>query len=220
MQPRVLSVNAGRLERVPGVRRPSGIRKHPVDRIDVRDPGPKPGPDNRGEGSGVVGDRIGNGRHHGGDTHAVLAVAREELDWWSRELARELGDGMFGENLTTLGVEVDDARLGEQWRVGAALLQVSGPRTPCATFAAHMGEERWLRRFTARARVGAYLSVVEAGVIEPGDPIEVVERPGHDITVTTCFLAVMGDRDLAAEVVAAEVLPPAEQQRLASRQRR
>lgn len=209
----VRSVNSGPLQPVPGLRRLSGIHKTPVPRIEVCDPGPKQG----GLGSGVVGDHIGSRRHHGGATQAVYAFAREELDWWERELGRGLPDGMFGENLTTTGIDVDAALIGERWRVGAVLLEVCGPRIPCATFAAHMGEQRWVRRFAARERVGAYLAVVEAGVIEPGDPIEVVERPAHDLTVPTLFLAAMGDRDLARLILDAEVLRPAEHEWLAGR---
>ena len=156
----VLSVNAGRLAPVPGLTRPSGIHKTPVGRIEVRDPGPKRG----GLGSGVVGDAIGSSKHHGGETQAVYAVAREELDRWGSELGRDLPDGMFGENLTTSGLDVDAAEVGEQWRVGTALLEVCGPRVPCATFAKHMGEQRWVRRFTEHGRTGAYLAVREAGV--------------------------------------------------------
>lgn len=209
----VRSVNAGSLSSVPGIGRRSGIRKHPVDRIEVRDPGPKQG----GLGSGVVGDAIGSSRHHGGDTQAVYAVAREELDWWGRELDRDLPDGMFGENLTTVGLSVDEAEIGEQWRVGTSLLEVCGPRIPCATFAAHMAEDRWVKRFTARERVGAYLAVVEAGVIEPDDPIEVVVRPGHGLTVPLYFRACMGDRELAAQFLESGVLPAVEHDWLAAR---
>lgn len=209
----VLSVNAGALAPVAGLRRPSGIRKHPVDRITVRDPGPKQG----GLGSGVVGDEIGSRKHHGGETQAVYAVAREELDRWGRELGRELADGMFGENLTTSGLEVDEAEIGEQWRVGAVLLEVCGPRVPCATFAAHMAEPRWVRRFTEHGRTGAYLAVREAGVIERDDPVEVVHRPGHGLTVPMFFRACMGDRDLARVLLEARVLPQVEHDWLASR---
>ena len=209
----VLSVNAGSLARVEGLKRPSGIRKHPVDRIAVRDPGPKRG----GLGSGVVGDEIYSRKHHGGDTQAVYAVAREELDRWERELGRELGNGMFGENLTTSGLDVDAAEVGEQWRVGTSLLEVCGPRVPCATFAAHMGEPRWVRRFADHGRTGAYLAVREAGVIETDDPIEVVHRPGHGLTVPMFFRACMGEGDLADVFLDAGVLPEAEHEWLASR---
>ncbi len=213
MRAEVISVNTGGLQPLPGHPRPTGIRKHPVAQISVRDPGPKQG----GLGSGVIGDHIGSRKHHGGETQAVYAVAREELDWWAQELGRELPDGMFGENLTTRGVEVDEARLGELWRVGTALLEVCGPRIPCGTFAVHMGEERWVKRFAARGRVGAYLAVAEAGVVEPGDPIEVIERPDHDLSVTAFFRAATGDKELAASILDAGVLRPIEHAWLESR---
>jgi MOSC domain-containing protein YiiM len=208
----VLSTNLGHAEPVPGLKRPSGIRKRPVERIEVRDPGPKHG----GLGSGVVGDAIVSRKHHGGETQAVYAFAREELDRWGRELGRDLPDGMFGENLTTSGLDVDAAEVGERWRVGLTLLEVCGPRVPCATFALHMAESRWVRRFTEHGRTGAYLAVREAGVIERDDPIEVVHRPGHGLTVPMFFRAAMGDRDLAATFLDARVLPEAEHDWLAS----
>ncbi len=209
----VLSVNAGVLAPVEGLRRPSGIRKQPVARIEVRDPGPKRG----GLGSGVVGDAIYSRKHHGGATQAVYAFAREELDRWAVELGRDLPHGMFGENLTTSGLDVDGAEVGELWRVGVTLLEVCGPRVPCATFAAHMGERGWVRRFADHGRTGAYLAVREAGVIEPDDPIEVVHRPGHALTVPMLFRAVMGDRGLADAFLDARVLPDVEHEWLASR---
>lgn len=209
----VRSVSSGKAEEVPGLKRPSGIHKRPVDRIEVRDPGPKHG----GLGSGVVGDHIGSRKHHGGETQAVYAVAREELDWWGEHLGRELGDGMFGENLTTAGLAVDEAEVGEQWRVGETLLEVCGPRVPCATFSKHMAEPRWVKRFAERGRTGAYLAVREPGVIEPGDPIVVEHRPGHGLTVPMFFRACMGDRELTDVFLAAEVLPEVEHDWLASR---
>ena len=150
----VRSVSAGSPEPVPGLKRPSGIRKRPVEVIEVRDPGPKRG----GLGSGVVGDAIISRKHHGGTTQAVYAVAREELDWWGDHLGRELPDGMFGENLTTTDLEVDTAEVGELWRVGGTLLEVGGPRIPCATFAKHMAERPSTRQpGTRRSRPAGQL---------------------------------------------------------------
>jgi MOSC domain-containing protein YiiM len=200
----VRSVNAGPVATLPGVRARTGIRKSPRPRIEVRDPGPRQG----GLGSGVVGDGIGSRRHHGGTAQAVYAFAREELDRWSHELGRPLEDGLFGENLTTLGLEVDDAVTGERWRVGTALLEVTGPRVPCATFAGRMGEPGWVRRFADHGRTGAYLAVVEAGVVEPGDPVEVESRPDHGVTVPMLFRAGMGDRALGREILDAAPLHP------------
>ena len=165
----VLSVNVGSPSPRSGKKTPTGIGKVPVDRIEVADPGPKRrGPD--GEGfSGVAGDFVGSGRHHGGTDQAVYAVAREELDHWERELGRELPDGMFGENLTTTGIDVDASEYGDVWTVGDAVLRVSAPRVPCATFALRMGERAWVRRFAERGRAGTYLAVLAPGTIRPGD---------------------------------------------------
>ncbi|NHI20268.1 MOSC domain-containing protein [Phycicoccus endophyticus] len=182
--------------------RPSAIDKRPTARIDVRDPGPKRG----GLGSGVLGDDVVSRKHHGGSRQAVYAVAREELDHWADELGRELRDGIFGENLTTEGLDVDGAVLGERWAVGSALLEVTGPRTPCATFAAWMGEKGWVRRFAERGRTGAYLAVVRPGTVAAGDAVDVVDRPGHGIAVPRVFRAFCGDLEAAEEVLAADVL--------------
>ena len=205
MQPVVRSVNIGGPRA--GIRRgglDTAIDKRPVSSAQVRDPGPKRG----GLGSGVVGDDVVSRKHHGGSSQAVYAVAREELDWWGAELGRDLADGLFGENLTTEGLDVDGAVVGERWRVGSALLEVTGPRIPCATFASWMGERGWVRRFTARGRTGAYLAVVEPGVVSAGDAVEVLDRPAHGITVPEVFRAFTGDDSAAAGVLAAGVLAP------------
>jgi MOSC domain-containing protein YiiM len=203
VDPYLLSVNVGVPREGIGAKgSTSAIDKRPVASADLRDPGPRRG----GLGSGVVGDDCVSRRHHGGSRQAVYAVAREELDHWSVELGRELGNGVFGENLTTSGLDVDAAEVGERWRVGSALLEVTGPRVPCSTFATWMGERRWVVRFSERGRTGAYLAVVEPGTVAAGDPIDVVERPGHAITVPRVFRALTGDLESAREVLAARVL--------------
>ncbi len=188
----VLSVNVGTSTSQAGTVLPTGMVKEPVDHIDVSDPGPK----RRGTGgagySGVEGDFIGNGRHHGGAQQAVYAMAREELDHWSRELGRDLPDGMFGENVTTVGLDVDAAEYADVWTVGTAVLSVSAPRVPCATFARRMGERAWVRRFAERGRAGTYFTVVEPGTIRAGDEISIA-RSGSGLRITTLLRAWMGD---------------------------
>jgi MOSC domain-containing protein YiiM len=204
MSGKVLSVNVGSPQ--PNAAKKvgtTGIGKVPARSVEVRAPGPKRG----GLGSGVVGDFIADTKHHGGDTQAVYAFAREELDWWARELGRDLPDGMFGENLTTSGLDVDGAVLGEEWSVGdEVVLRVAGPRIPCATFAARMGERGWVKRFAAVGRSGAYLSVAVPGTIRPGDAVVVRSRPTHEVTVPVAFRAFMGDLDAAEQVLAADAL--------------
>ncbi|MBC7591461.1 MAG: MOSC domain-containing protein, partial [Salinibacterium sp.] len=159
----------------------TGIDKSPhPGRWEVRAPGPKQG----GLGSGIVGDFVGDSRHHGGDLQALYAYGREALDEWEARLERELPNGFFGENLTTLGIDVNEARLGEVWRIGDTVeLRVTSPRLPCSTFRGWMGEKGWLRTFTIAATPGAYLSVVTPGFIGAGDELTVIHRPDHDVTV-------------------------------------
>lgn len=151
---------------------------------------------------GVEGDQIADLKHHGGIDQAVYAFAGEELDWWSTELGRELGPGQFGENLTTRGIDVDGARIGDRWRIGTVLLEVASVRIPCSVFQGFLGELRWVKRFTQRARPGAYLRVVEEGVLRAGDTIIPTEIRDHDLTVSHTFRALTTERELLPTLAA------------------
>jgi MOSC domain-containing protein YiiM len=145
---------------------------------------------------GVAGDEQADVKYHGGPDKAVYAFAREDLDRWEQVLGRSLHDGQFGENLTTSGIDVNDALVGERWRVGKALLEVCSVRIPCRVFANWLQEQGWVRRFTADARPGPYLRVVEPGLVAAGDPIAVEHRPTHALTVSTVFQAMTTRPDL------------------------
>ncbi|MFJ9517690.1 MOSC domain-containing protein [Kitasatospora sp. NPDC101801] len=179
----------------------TGIDKRPTDlAVEVRAPGES--------GSGLAGDAIFDSANHGGDLQAVYAYAREVLDAWETELGRELSDGCFGENLTTRGIAVDDALIGERWRVGELLLlEVTVPRVPCSTFADWLAEQRWVKRFTQRALPGAYLRVLEPGVIRAGDRITVEYRPAHDLTIGETFRALTTEPALLPRLVDVAELP-------------
>lgn len=150
---------------------------------------------------GVVGDVVSDTKYHGGVDQAVYAFAREDLDLWGERLGRRIEDGQFGENLTTEGIDVNESEVGEQWRIGTALLEVRYVRTPCNDFKNWMGvsgfdNARWVKRFAQEARPGPYLRVLEEGLIEAGDEIDVVHRPGHGVTVSTMFRALNLDHSL------------------------
>ena len=205
----VLSVNLGRPRPNPyKTVQSTGIGKEPVaGPVEVRDPGPKHG----GLGSGLVGDFIGDRKHHGGDEQAVYAYQREDLDRWEQRLGRPLPNGFFGENLTTSGIDVNQARVGERWRVGAEVeLAVTAPRIPCSTFRGWVGEKGWAKLFAADARPGTYLRVVRPGTIQAGDPITVLHRPDHDVTVSLYFRSQLTERDLLPRLLTAGEDLPAE----------
>jgi MOSC domain-containing protein YiiM len=183
----------------------TGIDKRPADgAVSVRAPGPM----RSGHGSGIVGDVIGNRRLHGGDDQAVYAYAREDLDAWEVRLGRDLTNGLFGENITTVGIDVTGAVIGERWRVGSdgLLLEVTSPRTPCKTFAKRLGIAGWIKTFTHGGTPGAYLRVLTPGTIRGGDSVEVVERPEHGVTVGSVYNALMLEPRLLPDVLAADAL--------------
>jgi MOSC domain-containing protein YiiM len=157
----------------------SGIGKHPL-----------PGPVTVGP-LGVAGDVIVDTRHHGGHDQALYAYSDSDADVWVAELQREIPPGLFGENLRVSGVEATGAVVGERWQVGepgtGPVLETTGPRTPCAKFAARMGEPRWVKRFHAKGLTGAYLRVLEPGTVTAGDPVAVVARPAHGVTIGSWF---------------------------------
>ncbi|WP_042378547.1 MOSC domain-containing protein [Streptacidiphilus melanogenes] len=182
----------------------TGIDKRPVDGpVSVIAPGPK------GTGEvGLVGDRVHDVKHHGGSDQAVYAYAREDLDRWETELGRPLADGGFGENLTTLGLDVNGALIGERWRIGPdVVLEVSCARIPCATFQGWLGRAGWIKRFTEAAVPGAYLRVIEPGAVRAGDPVRIVHRPDHDVTVALVFRAMTLEPDHLPRLLVADALP-------------
>ena len=164
---------------------------------------------------GLDGDVQVNRRHHGGEGQAVYAFAQEDADFWVAELGRELPPGRFGENLRTSRLDLRNALLGEQWRVGTALFEVTAWRTPCANFARFWGVPDLVKRFAAHGATGAYLRVLETGDVGAGDVVEVVVRPDHGITVEQGFRIVMTHKSRLPELAPAlEFLPVKAQPKL------
>ena len=167
MQPRIASVNVGRPREIVVDGKPirTSIWKDPIaGRVAVR-------------GVNVAGDDQSDRKVHGGDRKAVYAYAREDLDWWGERLGRGLASGTFGENLTTEGLDVTGARVGERWRIGATLLEVTQPRLPCFKLEARMDRPGFIAEFIDGGRPGAYLRIVEEGEVGAGDTVQVISRP-------------------------------------------
>jgi MOSC domain-containing protein YiiM len=157
--------------------------------------------------SGLAGDSILDKPNHGGPDQAVYAYAREDLEFWAARLDRPLRGGFFGENLTTVGVDVTGAVVGEVWRVGTTTLQVTSPRVPCATFTDQMKRDRWVKEFTLEARPGAYLRVLEQGEVRGGDAVAVTDRPDSPVTIGVLFRALTREPELLPLLLGAPLVP-------------
>ncbi|MGZ4444817.1 MAG: MOSC domain-containing protein [Nocardioidaceae bacterium] len=198
----VVSVNVGTPvdEEWAGNLRRTAIRKSPVTGpVRVRE-------------LGLDGDQVADTEHHGGTYQAVYAFAQEDLDFWTEQLGETVPPGLFGENLTTTGIDVNEAVVGERWRIGTALLQVIEVRIPCNVFKNWLGVRGydntvWVKRFTAEGRPGPYLRVLEEGTLRVGDPITVEHRPAHGATVSTMFKALTTDPALLPELLKVSGLP-------------
>ena len=198
MPARLISVNVGRPAQL-AVRRGrplmSAIGKAPVEaRVRV-------------EGVNLAGDEQADRRVHGGPDKAVYAYASEDAAFWSGELGRELAPGTFGENLTTAGLDVSGAVVGERWRIGTVELEVCQPRLPCSKLALRLGEPLMVKRFAQASRPGAYLRIAVEGSLAAGDAIEVLSRPEHGITVRDVSDAILLDETLLERAASAPELP-------------
>ncbi|MGD9961430.1 MOSC domain-containing protein [Nocardioides sp.] len=191
----IRSVNVGR----PQTREWAAIGRTSIDKHAVTGPV-------QVAARGLEGDQVSDTVNHGGRDAAVYAFAREDLDHWAAELGQDIRDGQFGENLTTSGIDVNDAEIGERWLIGSTLLEISSVRTPCNDFKNWMGfsgyENRaWVKRFAALGRPGPYLRVVQEGTLAAGDELVVVHRPGHGVSVSTMFRALNTDRSLLPQLL-------------------
>ena len=175
---KLLAVNVGRPRSVPyrGGVVSTGIYKEPVAgpvwvrRLNL-------------EGDGQADLKV-----HGGEHKAVYAYPFERYAFWSRELRRnDLGYGQFGENLTVEGLLEEQVHIGDVYRIGAALLQVSQPRSPCFKLGVRMGDAAFVARFAAANYTGFYLRVLEEGRVQAGDAIARVEQAKDSISVRDAF---------------------------------
>jgi MOSC domain-containing protein YiiM len=188
---RVLSVGVGSPREFDynGKRARSAIWKAPVTgRVAAR-------------GVNLAGDDQADRGAHGGYDKAVYAYAVEDARWWEEKIGRPFANGEFGENLTTEGIAVNDALIGERWRVGTALLEVAEPRVPCWRLGVRMNDPRFVGVFTQALRPGAYLRILEEGDIGAGDEIRIVEEPSTDLTVRDVLRIYVRDRQEVARLL-------------------
>lgn len=160
----------------------------------------------------VVGDVIVDRNHHGGFDQAVYAYAREDADWWEKEIGQEIAHGRFGENLTTSGIDVNRALIGERWKIGSTILEVSQPRIPCRVFAGFWQRPTLIKEFMRAEKPGTYLRIIQEGEIIAGDLIEIIYTPEHSITIADLYAAKNGDRSKVVEIAKVKELSEAYQE--------
>jgi MOSC domain-containing protein YiiM len=183
---KLLSVNVSKPKNIqtPGGTMRSGINKVPVEgRVRV-------GKLNL-EGDGQADPKV-----HGGQEKAVYAYSAEHYPLWNRELGEKgLPFGWFGENLTVEGMAEEEVRIGDIFRIGTAVFQVSQPRTPCHKLEAKSGRSGFARRFVLSGRSGFYLRVLEEGEVGSGDGVERVRRDPVPLTIREVNALAYAERD-------------------------
>jgi len=154
----------------------------------------------------VANDVIVDRNAHGGYDQAVYAYAREDADWWENEIGISIDNGRFGENLTTLGIDVNAAVIGEQWEIGSVILEVSQPRIPCRVFAGFWQRPTLIKEFMAAGKPGTYLRIIQEGEITAGDEIKVIKVPEHGVTIADIYAAKNGERSKVREIAQVQEL--------------
>ena len=154
----------------------------------------------------VTGDVIVDRNHHGGFDQAVYAYSREDADWWQKQLGITIDNGRFGENLTTSVIDVNQALVGERWKIGSTILEVSQPRIPCRVFAGFWQRPTLIKEFMESGKPGTYLRIIQEGQINAGDAIEILSTPDHQITIADLYAAKNGERSKVQEIAAVKEL--------------
>ena len=141
-------------------------------------------------GMGLEGDHIMSKKHHGGPDQAVYLYSLEDYSAFAAVLTERgqvLAPGSFGENLTVQGLESAGVRIGTRLQIGEVLLEITAPRIPCATFAAHMGDAGFVKVFRQMRRPGLYARVLKTGLVGAGDTVTVQDGPESAPTVGEQF---------------------------------
>ena len=129
--------------------------------------------------SGLAGDKATQ-PNHGGPDSAICVHLLDHYRFWNGQYGMALQAGDVGENFTLDRISEDQICAGDIVRVGTALVQVSGPRVPCANQARRIGRADWVKLTIRENRTGFYLRVLEAGVVMPGDAWKLEERLNPD----------------------------------------
>ncbi len=180
----------------------TGIYKSPVEAVQIST-------------LGLVGDHVADQAHHGGPDQAVYVYSAEDYDWWMEQLGEALQPGTFGENLTFSSFGAEPIRIGDRFRVGEVVLEVTAPRIPCATLAARMNDLEFTKKFRQAARPGFYARVLGEGRVQQGDPVQKIAAPTTFPTLADVFDLWYDKTPEAAQLRRILIAPLAERSRAA-----
>jgi MOSC domain-containing protein YiiM len=137
----------------------------------------------RVEDRGIEGDRVAHS-YHGSPDAAICVHLADHYRFWKQTVGIDLRPGAVGENLTLCGLGEGEICVGDVVRIGTAVLQVSGPRVPCAHLARHIGRKDWVKLTIRENRTGFYMRVLEPGRLSAGDRWELEERLNGDASIS------------------------------------
>jgi len=138
----------------------------------------------------IIGDEQADRIHHGGEHKAVYAFSYDHYDYWKSILNnKDISSGMFGENFTISHFSEENINIGDQFRFGTALLEVSQPRVPCFKLGIAFDNEEILKLFTQNFCTGVYLRVLESGWAKTGDTVSIEKKMTHNMSIKTLFQA-------------------------------
>lgn len=205
---KVISTNIGRPTTFEwnGKEEQTGIFKYPVDE-----------PLHLGK-TDVVNDTVINRVHHGGVNKACFLFAADQYPFW-KHLYQDLkwDWGMFGENLTVLGMDESLMRIGDIYKIGTALVQVSQPREPCYKLGVRFNDQNILRQYVDHAFSGTYVRILEEGEVRKEDEIILIEQSENTLTVKQSFELILSrkkDPVLLQLAIDNKALPEYKRQRL------
>ncbi|WP_339876158.1 MOSC domain-containing protein [Olleya marilimosa] len=168
----------------------------------------------------VKGDEVSDRKHHGGIFKACYIFSEDHYAYWQNLYPNlDFNYGIFGENLTVKGLDETKISVGDIYKIGTALVQVTQPREPCFKLGIRFGTQAILKQFIKHARPGTYVRVLEEGLIKPGDKMILVQAATNSLTTTQLFsllFAKQKDQSQLALIVNNDAIPLKKRQKLAA----
>ncbi len=174
---KVISVNTGRRQRLDHAKASgeTGIYKVPApEGVRVTQ-------------TGLVGDTICDTENHGGVDQAVYVYSRADYEWWEKVGGQTLASGTFGENLTLENWKSETAQIGDRFRIGEVVLEITSPRIPCITLQRRMNDQEFLKKFRDAERPGVYCRVISEGELRAGAEVFYEPYPGETVTALELY---------------------------------